>query len=146
MEKGLLDCWWEIYSDYQLLLSRHFNLSRHSNMSSHSDLSRHTDLSRHSNLSRYSIHFGMSNYKLSFFLLPSANNQLFIANCILPITNCRLPMTKWPNNISISSQFSYELDSIELHSCWSKLFNYIRTQNVMVKLDGKVFHVENYTS
>ena len=35
----------------------------------------------------------------------------------MPITNCKLPQTKWPNNISISSQFSYELDSIELHSC-----------------------------
>ena len=40
-----------------------------------------------------------------------------IANSLLPITNCKLPMTKWPKNISISSQFSYELDSIELHSC-----------------------------
>ena len=29
-----------------------------------------------------------------------------------------MPITKWPKNISISSQFSYEFDSIELHSCW----------------------------
>ena len=42
---------------------------------------------------------------------------LTIANGLLPITNCKLPMTKWPKNISISSQFSYEFDSIELHSC-----------------------------
>ena len=70
-------------------------------------------LSRNSTLSKkQNRHFGLSNYQLSFFhcLLP-------ITNCLLPITNCRLPMTKWPNNISISSQFSYELDSIELHSC-----------------------------
>jgi len=44
-----------------------------------------------------------------------------IANSLMPITNYKLPMTKWPKNISISSQFSYELDSIELHSCF-KLF------------------------
>ena len=43
---------------------------------------------------------------------------LTIANGLLPITNCKLLMTKWPKNISISSQFSYELDSIELHSCF----------------------------
>ena len=52
-------------------------------------------------------------------LLPTANYQLFIAYCQLPMTKWpNDQMTKWPNNISISSQFSYELDSIELHSCY----------------------------
>ena len=58
------------------------------------------------------------NYKL-----PLTNCQLQMANYQLPITNCQLPITKWPNNhISISSQFSYEFDSIELHSCYQLTF------------------------
>ena len=55
---------------------------------------------------------------------PRANSWLpmTIANSLLPITNYKLPMTKWPTNISISSQFSYEFDSIELHSCYQLTF------------------------
>ena len=56
-----------------------------------------------------------------FFALPSTNDQLFIGNCLLHITNCRLPMTKQPNNISISFQFSNKLDSKELYSCLTTL-------------------------
>ena len=50
--------------------------------------------------------------------MPIPNSQLQIANYQIPITNCQLPITKWPKNISISSQFSYKFDSIELHSCF----------------------------
>ena len=38
------------------------------------------------------------NYQLSY--------QLSIAYCPLQIANCQLQFTKWPKNISISSQFS----------------------------------------
>ena len=51
------------------------------------------------------------------YKLPITSYQLQIVNCLLPVAHCQLPVTKWPKNISISSQFSYEFDSIELHSC-----------------------------
>ena len=56
--------------------------------------------------------------------LPNVNWQLAITNCQIPITNCQLPITKWPKNISISSQFSYKFDSIELHSCFFFSWNF----------------------
>ena len=77
----------------------------------------------------------VSYFQLSItnFLMPIANCALPITycplpitNCKLPITNCQLPITKWPKNISISSQFSYEFDSIELHSCYNIEFVIIR--------------------
>ena len=61
-----------------------------------------------------------------------------IANSLLSITNCKLPMTKWPTNISISSQFSYELDSIELHSC-----SYVFMPNYWVLGYSRMFFIHN---
>ena len=63
----------------------------------------------------------ITNFQLPItnFQLPITNFQLLITNFQLPITNCQLPITIWPKNISISSQFSYEFDSIELHSCFT---------------------------
>ena len=53
--------------------------------------------------------------------LPNSNDKLIMTNCqsclIQFIDWFPAPMTKWPNLISISSQISFELDSIELHSC-----------------------------
>ena len=50
----------------------------------------------------------------------------------MQITNDQ--MTKWPNNISISSQFSYEIDSIELHSC---LYSFIIVfKNIYISKDN----------
>jgi len=45
-----------------------------------------------------------------------ANYKLPNTNCQIQIANCQLLNDQ--NNISISSQFSYEFDSIELHSCY----------------------------
>ena len=79
------------------------------------------------------------NYKL-----PITNGQLQIANYQLPITNCQLPITKWPKNISISSQLSYEFDSIELHFCYfislqSILLNHYR-MNFIKKAEKVTFN------
>ena len=100
---------------------RHFVLSRQSNLSRFSCLTRHSSLSRNSTLSRNrrdTLVCSITNCLLQV-VFSVACCQLPIAYCLLPITNCKLPMTKRPNNISISSQFSYELDSKELHSCFN---------------------------
>ena len=112
-----------LHTDKMPILSRYSHLSRRSILTRQSNLFGYSGLSRHSSLSRHSLWpetkqtLWSVQLPIVFFMLPSANNQLFIANCLLPITNCWLPVTIWPNNISISSQYSYELDSIELHSC-----------------------------
>ena len=107
------------------------------------DLSRHANLSRYSNRLRtlwsvktlqlvktkytvQTICIGIWTFENCIWpfscWLNAADMQM--PKCKIPITYCKiliayckLLQTKWPNNISISSQFSYELDSKELHSC-----------------------------
>ena len=93
--------------------SRHSSLSRCSKLLSHSSLSRHSSLTRHSSLSRYFVILTLQSHtfncpleyhcllQMAFSLMTATKSQLFNAKYQLFI---------------VSSQFSYELDPIELHS------------------------------
>ena len=53
-----------------------------------------------------------------YYLFPIVHYQLIISYWLLPIALCQCKILIDQKNISISSQFSYEFDSIELHSCF----------------------------
>ena len=120
------------------------------------DLSRHANLSRYSNRLRtlWSVKT-LQLVKTKYTVQTICIGIWTFANCIWPfscwltaadmqmpkckipityckilIAYCKLLQTKWPNNISISSQFSYELDSIELHSCFGVSLNFWKSFHV----------------